>query len=331
MAIVDSLITDRFAVYNGDCCEVLPSIPSESIHMSVYSPPFGGIYQYSSSPSDISNCKDYDEFLEHYGFVVSEIGRVTMKGRLTCVHCMDTPRGGDEGLIDLPGDIIRLHESAGFVLHARYHVWKEPLRVAIRTRSKGLTHRQLVQDSTLSGVATSDQVLVMRKRGSNPVPVSHPTGLATTYAGMQENLPEELVAKYSSWKEPKTNKLSQWIWQQYASPFWDDVRIDRVLPYKAARETDEEKHIHPLQLDVIERCVTMWSNHGERILTPFAGVGSEVYVPVCMGRFGLGVELKGSYYRQMIRNLQAISDKAEQPTLMETQPDEDRELAEAMA
>lgn len=307
MPVIDQTITDRYAAYNGDCCEVLPTLPSGSIHLSVYSPPFCGLYNYSSSEKDMSNCRSYDEFFVHYEFLVRELHRLTMPGRATAVHCMDVPRDGANtggGMIDFPGDIIRLHERLGFYYAARYCVWKEPLAVRNRTMAKGLAHRQIVEDSSLCDAASADYLLLFRKKGSNPIPIAHPHGL-TRYAG-ERQIPTELH-KYKNWKGKQTeNRYSHWIWRQYASAFWDDVRIDRVLPYKESREADDERHMHPLQLDVIERCVTLWSNPGETVLTPFMGVGSEVYGAVSLNRRGIGIELKTSYYNQAIKNLASI-------------------------
>ncbi len=303
MACIDQVITDNYAIYNGDSCEVLPTFPDDSIHLSVYSPPFCGLYNYSSSERDLSNCRSYDEFFTHYEFIVREIERITMPGRITAVHCMDVPRAGANvggGLSDFPGDIIRMHERLGFRYCARYHVWKEPLGVRNRTMAKGLAHRQLTEDSTLCDVASADYLLMFRKKGENPIPVTHDHGLMR-YAG-ERQMPSDLL-KYRGWKGKQTeNRYSHWIWRQYASAFWDDVRIDRVLPY-AEKEADDERHMHPLQLDVIERCVVLWSNPGERVLTPFMGVGSETYGAVINGRLGIGIELKPQYYRQAVRNM----------------------------
>ena len=304
MAVIDQKITEDYAVYNGDCCDVMPSLPKNSVHLSVYSPPFGGLYNYSSSERDLSNSRDYDEFLKHYEFVVKEIYRITLPGRATAVHCMDIPRTGANlggGLIDFPGDIIRLHERLGFEYSARYSIWKEPLGVRNRTMAKGLAHKQIVEDSSLCDCAGADYLLVFRKKGKNTIPITHPEGLLH-YAGARE-IPAELWC-YRGWKGKQTeNRFSHWIWRQYASAFWDDVRIDRVLSYKEARDAEDERHIHPLQLDVIERCMVLWSNPGETVLTPFMGVGSEVYGAITLGRKGIGIELKPTYYRQALRNL----------------------------
>jgi DNA modification methylase len=305
--VLDQRITDRYAVYNGDCIDVMADLPDGSIHLSVYSPPFAGLYHYSSSERDLSNARSYDEFMDHYGFVVRELHRLTIPGRVTAVHCMDVPNsntGRGDSLKDFPGDIIRLHASLGFDYVARYHVWKEPLTVRNRTMTKSLAHKTIVDDSSRCGVASADYLLMFRKRGENPVPIGHPVGLLE-YAG--ERLPPAEILSYRGWAGKQTeNRYSHWIWRQYASAFWDDVRLDRVLPFRPARDSDDEKHVHPLQLDVIQRCVTLWSNPGERVLTPFMGVGSEVYEAVRGGRYGVGVELKPSYFRQAVKNLDAI-------------------------
>lgn len=300
----DQVVTDQYALYNADCIEVMAALPSESVHLSIYSPPFGGLYHYSSNDRDLSNCRDYDQFFEHYAFVVKEIARLTMPGRMTAVHCMDVPTGnsGCDALTDFPGDIIRLHEREGFKYIARYAIWKEPLGVRNRTMAKNLAHKTIVDDSSRCSVASADYLVVFRKRGENPTPIAHPVGLLD-YAG--ERTPPADVLSYRGWTGNQIeNRYSHWIWRQYASAFWDDIRIGRVLPFKAARDSEDEKHVHPLQLDVIDRCLTLWSNPGEVVLTPFMGVGSEVYAAVCQGRKGIGAELKTSYYRQAVRNIE---------------------------
>ena len=305
MAIITENITEKYALYNGDCCEVMPGIPDESIHFSIYSPPFCGLYQYSSSERDMSNCRSYDEFFEHYRFLVEEIYRTTLPGRLSAVHCMDVPRAGANaggGLIDFPGDIIRMHEDIGFKYCCRYSVWKEPLGVRNRTMAKGLAHKQIVDDSSLCDVASADYLLMFRKKGDNPIPVEHPVGLLE-YAGSRQ-IPSELQQWRGHEGKQTENRYSHWIWRQYASAFWDDVRIDRVLPFKEARDEEDERHVHPLQLDVIERSIILRSNPGENVLTPFMGVGSEVYGAVINGRRGVGIELKPSYYNQAVANVE---------------------------
>jgi hypothetical protein len=314
--VLDQVITERYAIYNGDAMDVMADLPDGSIHLSVYSPPFAGLYQYTSSERDLSNSNDYDEFFQHYGFFVAELARLTMPGRMSCVHCMDVPTGNtgkDDALTDFPGDVIRLHREHGFAYVARYHVWKEPLGVRNRTMVKGLTHRTVVEDASRCTVASADYLLAFRRHGENPVPVEHPNGLMD-YAG-ERPIPEDLLS-YRGWEGKQTeNRYSHWIWRQYASAFWDDVRIDRVLPFREARDDEDERHVHPLQLDVIDRAVVLWSNPGERVLTPFMGVGSEVYSAVQNGRFGIGAELKPSYYRQAVKNLASIDTETEQETL----------------
>jgi DNA modification methylase len=309
MSVKDQVITDQYAIYNGDCIEVMQSLPDQSVDISVYSPPFCGLFQYSSSERDLSNCRTYQEFFDHYEYVVREIYRLTPPGRLTGVHCMDVPRDGANaggGLVDFPGDIIRLHEKLGFRYCARYSVWKEPLGVRNRTMAKGLAHKQIVDDSSLCDVASADYLLMFRKKGENRVPIAHPVGLMS-YAG-ERPIPDELK-KYRGWTGKQTeNRYSHWIWRQYASAFWDDIRISRVLPYKNCREPDDERHMHPLQLDVIERAVVLWSNPGETLLTPFLGVGSEAYGAVINGRRAIGTELKPAYFRQAVKNMKAASE-----------------------
>jgi DNA modification methylase len=305
MAVADQQVTDRYAVYNGDCVEVMQSLGDKSVDLSVYSPPFAGLYHYSSSDRDLSNCRSYEEFFDHYEFVVRGIQRITKPGRMTAVHCMDVPSGnsGLDHLRDFPGDIIRLHEKCGFQYVARYHVWKEPLTVRNRTMTKALAHQSIVNDSSRCTVASADYLLVFRNKGENETPIEHPNGL-TEYSGARV-MPSELLS-YKGWTGKQTeNRYSHWIWRQYASAFWDDVRLDRVLPYREARTEEDEKHVHPLQLDVIDRCLVLWSNPGEVVFSPFMGVGSEVYSAVVAGRRGLGVELKPSYYRQSVKNLEA--------------------------
>lgn len=315
MAVTDQVLTDRFAIYNGDCVEVMKDLPDEKIHLSLYSPPFGGLYHYSSNERDLSNSRDYKEFFEHYEFVVKELARITMPGRMTGVHCMDVPSGnsGCDHMVDFPGDIIRLHEKLGFNYVARYHVWKEPLAVRNRTMAKNLAHKSIVDDSSKCSLAAADYLLMFRKRGENPVPITHPNGLLS-YAG-ERQMPSDLL-RYRGWKGNQIeNRYSHWIWRQYASAFWDDVRIGRVLPYIDSKEPDDEKHVHPLQLDVIERAVILWSNPGETVLTPFLGVGSEVYGAVLNGRRGIGIELKASYFKQARLNLESIERSSETPFL----------------
>jgi DNA modification methylase len=329
MAVKDQIVTPQYALYNGDCIEGMTTLPDNSVDLSVYSPPFCGLYNYSSSDKDLSNCRSYQEFFEHYAFVIEQVARLTKPGRITAVHCMDVPGKGNgptakmgcganvgTGLIDFPGDIIRAHEPHGFHFIARHAVWKEPLGVRNRTMAKGLAHKQIVEDSTLCDVASADYLLLFRKRGENKVPVAHNRGLLR-YAG-ERPMPAEL-AQYRGWTGSQIeNRYSHWIWRQYASAFWDDVRIDRVLPYKECKEQDDERHVHPLQLDVIERVVELRSNPGEVVLTPFMGVGSECYGALVNGRKAIGFELKSAYYKQAVKNCEAaVGERREEVELFQ--------------
>lgn len=303
MAVKDQIVNDHYAIYNGDCVEVMKSIPDEKIHLSVYSPPFGGLYHYSSDERDISNCFGYEEFFEHYAFVVRELFRLTIPGRITAVHCTDIPSGnsGRDHLVDLPGDIIRLHKQEGFDFIARHTIWKEPLWVRNRTMTKNLAHKTIVDDAAYAGVASADYMLIFRKRGESKIPISHPTGL-DDYAG-ECPIPKELIPFRNYKGNQIENRFSHWIWRRYASSVWDDINMANVLPFQDCREEDDEKHVHPLQLDVINRVVALRSNPGETVLTPFMGVGSEVYCAVKNGRRAIGIELKPSYFRQSVKNL----------------------------
>lgn len=337
--MANQIITENYAIYNEDCIEVMAQLPDQSIDLSVYSPPFAGkqtaLYHYSSSPRDLSNSNGYDEFFEHYGIVVSEIARLTKPGRMSAVHVMDTPAGntGKAGdcIIDFPGDVIREHVRCrderctaparyrenglcghGWFVHtARHAIWKEPLAVRNRTMAKKLAHATIVDDSTLCGVAGADYLLIFRRAGDNEIPVTHPVGLLD-YAG-ERQIPAELRRYRGFTGNQIENRYSHWIWRQYASSFWDDIRIDNVLPYLESKEPDDERHVHPLQLDVIERAVTLYSNPGEVVLSPFMGVGSEVYGAVKLGRFGVGAELKTSYFKQASRNLELVEQRELEP------------------
>ena len=314
--IKDQKITDDYAIYLSDCMYVLPTLKDESIDLSVYSPPFAGLFNYSSSENDFSNCEDREQFLEHYEFLIKEISRVTKPGRITAVHCTDI-HNKDGSMWDFPHEIITLHEKYGFSYRNKITIWKEPLKVRMRTMVRSLMHKLIVEDSTECFTAMPDYILIFKKNGENQVPVTHEFGLQY-YAGANLMLPEMeekygnldgLRIKYAGWKDPKTNKLSHIIWQRYASSVWDDIRIDNVLQFKESKDEDDERHVHPLQLDVIDRLVELYSNPGEIVLTPFGGVMSEVYSPVSMGRKAIGIELKESYYKQGIKNLLDVKNR----------------------
>lgn len=326
MKTKEQLITDEYAIYNSDCMEVMPTLKDKSIDLSVYSPPFAGLYNYSSSERDFSNCDSKEQFLEQYEYLIKEIARVTKEGRITAVHCTDVFDNTCR-LWDFPAEIIKLHQKYGFEYRNRITIWKEPLKVRMRTMVQSLMHKFIVEDSTKCFTAMPDYVLIFTKKGENQVPVTHPNGLKK-YFGATPILPnilrawnnanksdfneaqlwEYLNKKFINHEDPKSNKLSHYIWQRYASSVWDDIRIDNVLPFRDSREEDDEKHVHPLQLDVIDRIVEMYSNKGEVVLTPFMGVGSEVYSPVSLGRKAIGIELKDSYFKQAKINL-SLTDK----------------------
>lgn len=324
--VKDQLVTENYAIYNSDCMLVLPTLEDKSIDLSVYSPPFAGLYNYSSSEHDFSNCESKEQFLEQYEYLVKEISRVTKDGRISAVHCTDVFDNTCR-LWDFPNEIIRIHEKYGFEYRNRITVWKEPLKVRMRTMVQSLMHKFIVEDSTKCFTAMPDYVLIFTKKGDNKVPVTHEKGLLR-YFGETPVLPNILQAwnnannsdlnatqlwdllnkKYKDCEDPKSNKLSHYIWQRYASAVWDDIRIDNVLPFRDSKEDDDEKHVHPLQLDVIDRIVELYSNPNEVVLTPFMGVGSEVYSPVSLGRKAIGIELKDSYFKQAKINL-SLADK----------------------
>lgn len=318
--VKDQLHTDRYSIYNSDCMLVVPEMESESIDLSVYSPPFAGLYNYSSSEHDFSNCSSKEEFLIQYEFLIKEIARITKPGRITAVHCADVFDNSCQ-LWDFPHEIIRIHEKHGFQYRNRITIWKEPLKVRMRTMVKSLMHKLIVEDSTQCFTAMPDYVLVFTKKGENKVPVVHPDGI-NEYHGETPILPnilkawnnannsnlneEELWDHLNKAKKPgEISKLNHYIWQRYASSVWDDIRIDNVLSFRESKDEEDEKHVHPLQLDVIDRIVELYSNKDEVVFTPFMGVGSEVYSPVSKGRRAIGIELKESYYRQAIMNLKA--------------------------
>ncbi len=301
MAINRQKITDEYAIYNGDSCEVLKELPDSCVDFNIFSPPFVDLYTYSDSVADLGNSPDYDSFFKHFSFIIQELMRVTKPGRLCSVHCMDIPamiqRDGYLGIKNFSGDIIRAFESVGWIYHARHCIWKDPLIAATRTKTIGLLHKQLCKDSSLSRSGLPDYLITFRKPGTNEVSIQHPEGL-TKYCGSDKIEQTEI-------------KRSHYIWRAYASPVWMDIRQSNTLGGKEAREENDEKHICPLQLDVIERALILWSNPGEVVLTPFMGIGSECYGAVVCGRQAIGIELKESYYLQAKKNMKrALRDKA---------------------
>ncbi len=314
---VDTVMGGGYALYNGDCVDVMRSIPDASVGLTIYSPPFAGLYNYSSDERDMSNNATYEGFYEHYEFLIKEIARVTKPGRISAVHCMDIPVPGQrDGYHDLPGRIIDLYTRNGFHFFGRTVIWKEPLAVAIRTRLKHLTHKQLDKDSTACTFAAGDFLLAFRRHGENADPVTHAGGFDQYFGS--DPIPDD-VMEFRGHADQSTNRFSHQVWRRYASCVWGDIRMSNSQPcgdgrwrraslsYKEARDPEDEKHCHPLQLDVISRCVHLWSNPGDVVLTPFMGVGSEVYGAVYNGRKGIGIELKPTYFRQAVKNVAEAS------------------------
>jgi len=301
--VFDQHITDKFSIYNGDCIEVLKGVPSNSIHYSIYSPPFSNLFCYSNSSHDMGNCTD-SEFYEHFKFLIPELYRTMMPGRLMSIHCSDIPsmkeKDGVIGLKDFPGIILRAFQEAGFIYHSKVMITKDPLLEAVRTKAIGLLHKQICKDSTRCRNGLPDYVLTIKKPGENPEPVTHKNGFET-YIGdghvPDENEKNEIQGK---------NTFSHKIWRRYAASVWDDINQTKTLNAKMARESGDEKHLCPLQTQVIERCISLWSNPGDVVLTPFLGVGSESYIALKMGRKTIGIELKASYYKTALKNLLSV-------------------------
>jgi DNA modification methylase len=298
--VINQVIEDTWAAYNGDSTEVLKGIPDNSIGMSVFSPPFASLYTYSNSERDLGNCKKDGQFYTHFKFIVGELYRVLMPGRIVAFHCMNIPamkeRDGYIGLKDFRGDLIRMFEAAGFIFHSEHCIWKDPLIEATRTKAIGLMHKQLCKDSIISRSGIPDYLIAMRKKGDNPQPVAHADGI-TYFVG--ENPPKEGVMSHERWR-------------RYASPVWMDIDQTNTLQYMTAREQQDERHICPLQLDVIERAVYLWSNEGDSVLSPFMGIGSEGHVALKMGRRFIGCELKRSYFDLAVKNLKHAADISNQ-------------------
>jgi DNA modification methylase len=331
--IKDQEIKENHAIYNGDCMDVLPQLDDKSVDLAVYSPPFAGLYNYSSSERDFSNCENKEQFLEQYNFLIAEMSRITKPGRINAVHCTDVFDNTCR-LWDFPHEIIKIHAAHGFEYRNRITIWKEPLKVRMRTMVQSLMHKFIVEDSTKCFTAMPDYLLVFTRKGDNQVPVTHPYGI-NHYAGEIPILPNILRAWNNAnstdfnaeqlWdhlkatsKENEITKINHYIWQRYASSVWDDIRIDNVLPFRDSKEEDDEKHVHPLQLDVIDRIVELYSNPSEVVLTPFMGVGSEVFSPVSMGRKAIGIELKDSYYKQAKLNLVEANKRFERKMKQES-------------
>ena len=282
--VINQVIAEQYALFNADCVDVCKTLPDNSIDFSVYSPPFESLYVFSNSERDMGNNATSGDFWTHYRYLIAEMFRAMKPGRLVAIHCMQLPtskaRDGYIGLKDFRGEIIRAHQEHGFIYHSEVCIWKDPVVAMQRTKALGLLYKQLRKDSAMSRQGIADYLVVMRKPGDNPDPVTH----------THDSLPVDL-------------------WQQYASPVWMDINQTRTLQYMSARENDDERHISPLQLDVIERSIDLWTNPNDVIYTPFLGIGSEVYTALKMGRRGIGSELKPSYFKLAVENCKsAVAD-----------------------
>lgn len=275
---------DNYTLYHGDSCEILQALPDNSIHYQIFSPPFASLYTYSNSDRDLGNSKTYDEFWNHYKFMIKEQFRIHKPGRLVSIHCMNLPtskqRDGYIGITDFRGDIIRAYQDAGFIYHSEVCIWKDPVVAMQRTKALGLLHKQIKKDSSMSRQGIPDYLVTMRKPGDNEEPITH----------TNESFPVK-------------------IWQQYASPIWTDINPSKTLQYTSAREHNDERHICPLQLQVIERGIDLWSNPDDVVLSPFMGIGSEGYVAIEKGRKFIGCELKESYFNQAVKNIESAGFK----------------------
>lgn len=287
--VIKQYVDENMALYNGDSAEVLKGIPDDSIHFMIYSPPFASLYVYSNSERDLGNCKTLSEFYTQFEYIVKELYRCLMPGRLMAVHCMNLPttkgRDGFIGIQDFRGDLIKLFESVGFHYHSEVCIWKDPVVQMQRTKALGLLHKQIKKDSAMSRQGLPEYLVIMRKPGDNPEPISHTN---------------------------ETFPVSEW--QKYASPVWMDINPSDTLQSKSCREEKDEKHICPLQLSVIRRAIDLWSNPGETVLTPFMGIGSEAYVALERGRKAIGIELKSSWFEQAVRNCQEVTHRSTQIT-----------------
>jgi len=325
---IDQAITPKYAIYHGDSCELIRGVPENSVDFGIHSPPFEGLYKFTNSDRDISN-NEGAGFWEHYRFLIGELLRVTKPGRLHSVHVMQLPatkvREGFIGMRDFRGDVVRAYQAAGWLMHSEVCIWKDPVVAQQRTKSIRLLHKQLCKDSTLSGQGLADYIVTFRKPGVNEDAVA---GGFDHYVGDGVDVSREAYDRQADslaaqGKEPWP--FAQWVsimtWQRYASPVWTDIRQTRTLQYRSARDEKDELHISPLQLDVIERCVDLWSNPGETVLTPFMGIGSEVYVAVEAGRRGVGFELKASYWRQAVLNMERLNNQLDEQLFESNQKD----------
>ncbi|MGX7195196.1 DNA-methyltransferase [Enterococcus olivae] len=292
MKVLNQHQGSNFTLYNGDSCEIMKGLPDNSLDYSIFSPPFIDLYTYSDSLRDLSNNRGEDEFFYQFGIIVEELARTIKPGRLVSVHCMDLPtskyKDGFIGLKDFPGQIIKLFQDKGFIYHSRVSIWKDPVVAMQRTKALGLLHKQIKKDSSMSRQGIADYIITFRNQGENTEHITN----------TNESFPVDL-------------------WQQYASPVWMDIKQSNTLQKQSARAEKDEKHISPLQLDLIERCVKLWSNEGDVVFTPFMGIGSEVYQALLMERKGVGIELKESYYQQAVKNCEYAEEKPQEVDLFE--------------
>lgn len=329
--VLDQEQGDGWTLWNADCVDVVRGLPDEKVGYTIFSPPFKSLYTFSDSDRDMSNCLNDGTFWTHFQFLIKELYRVTMPGRLCSIHCMQLPtsklRDGFIGLTDFRGEIIRAYQKEGWIYHSEVCIRKDPVVAMQRSKSIGLLHKQIVKDSALSRMAVADYVVTMRRPGDNPEPINGPF---VAYYGSETTEDGPLITetgKTRSTNLPGDDWYSVAVWQRYAEPVWMDINQSDVLSFRAAREESDERHIAPLQLTVIRRCIDLWSNPGDVVLSPFAGIGSELYCAVEMGRKAVGAELKSrhgsttseaSYYEQAIANLKSIKAKVKPATLFDT-------------
>lgn len=286
MDVLNQSVTEKYAIYHGDCVEVCRGLPDSSVDYSVFSPPFSSLYTYSNSPRDMGNSRNDEEFFEHFGYLIAELRRVIKPGHLVSFHCMDLPTSKEKhgyiGLRDFSGDLIRAFERHGWVYHSKVTIWKDPVTAMQRTKALGLLHKTIRNNATMSRQGIPDYVITMRD-------------------------PREVEEKVTHGEEYPVS-----LWQNVASPVWMDINPSDTLQYRSAREHEDERHIAPLQLEVIRRCIRLWTNPNDIVLSPFAGIGSEGYVSIQEGRRFVGAELKESYYRQAERNLRDVVNVGQQ-------------------
>ena len=310
--VLDQKIKDQWSIYHGDNIEVLKGIPSDSVHFSIFSPPFSDLFTYSASERDMGNSTD-QEFYDHFSFFMPELYRVIMPGRLVAVHCMNIPKtigkDGIMGIKDFRGNMVRIFENQGFIFHSEVCIWKDPLIQATRTKMLSLAHKQISKDSSRCGQGFPDYIIVVRKPGENPEPVAKGRGFEH-YIG---DMPEPDAKKED---KANINKYSHYVWQRYASPVWFDINQTNTLNIKLAREKDDERHCCPLQIDTIKRCLHLWTNKNDIVLDPFMGIGSSGYCALEMKRKFIGIELKKSYYSISCKNLITAQKKAKQKKLI---------------